>query len=82
MTEMTADLVVLNTTRNDLFVSVLDQILGRKGRGLIITDDDQFSRKYVGKLFNVDQSYFCVVEFYVACMGSFWLVVDVSFCVC
>ena len=82
VTETTAHLVVLNTTRNDLFVPVLDRILDRKGKGLIVTDDDQFSRKFVGKLFNVDKSYCYVVGFHVACLDSCWLVVDVSLCVC
>lgn len=56
VTESPADLVVLNTTRNDLFVPVLGKLMGRKGRALIVTEDEHFVQKYLGQQYNVDRS--------------------------
>ena len=56
MTESPVDLVVVNTTRNDLFVPVLGKLMGRRGRALIVTEDEHFVQKYLGKQYEVDRS--------------------------
>ena len=56
VTESPVDLVVANTTRNDLFVPVLGKLMGRRGRALIVTEDEHFVQKYLGKQYEVDRS--------------------------
>ena len=54
--ETPADLVVINSTHNELFVPALGKLMGRKGKALIITEDEHFVQKYLGQQFGVDKS--------------------------
>lgn len=50
-----ADFVVLNTTRNDLIVPRLPQLLSQRGRFLVVGDDATFVSTFLGKEYHLEQ---------------------------
>ena len=51
-----ADLVVLNATKNELFIPYLSRFLGHKGKVLAISEDPEFAANYLLRKYRVEQS--------------------------
>ena len=48
-----ASLVVVNTDANEAFIPLIDTIMERRGRTVIVSEDDKFVTSYIKGQYNV-----------------------------
>lgn len=70
-----ASLVVVNTDANEAFVPLIDTLMERRGRTVIVTEDEQFVVHHVKGQFNVLEKYLLSLGF-ISRFGQFIVLSD------